>query len=620
MDIQYGIITKSSLENIKECNKKMINASIYQSWDISVSRYNSNFVLGKVSEHKNDIYENNQFVLTLSGSINQPRPKDFNSDLDYIASIYENHGKDKLKQLSGSFSISIYDKQEKVLTLVTDRLSSQPIYYYSNENIIVYSSSVGTILQSGLVRSKFNINALPIFFQTHEAYLSNGLTFFKDINIIPPATVLSFSSTGISSEKYWKISLKRPNYFRPIDHFEEFKSLFKSSIINCTRGFKNIGVFISGGLDSRWIAATMVELGIKAKYITFGIRNGRQQSILRELSDKLDLDSYFFEINGDFIYKDSENIVRHGSGEMRVRDCHFFSHLDKIKKEFNFDLLLTGYLGGELMGAMLPKRGLKGGISGQPFDPIFPEKKLTPSVSINYYLKNVDLSKIIDRDIYEQIEILNQNYISTYFSASNPINNINDNAVLHEVYEFDQRTPRYVMQIFRNLSWFFNTSRPFMENNLIDFALNLPYNMRCGEKFYQHALNYCYPLINDVIWEKTMCPPDSKLFSLTKARIKRSAIVRLNNSIKHFTKGKKNILNSRLYQSDYRAYSYLLKESKNEEFIKDLLLSPKTLERGILCKDYIKSKVHNHFAGIENNEIDICNLINFELINRIFPI
>ena len=59
-------------------------------------------------------------------------------------------------------------------------------------------------------------------------------------------------------------------------------------------------------------------------------------------------------------------------------------------------------------------------------------------------------------------------------------------------------------------------------------------------------------------------------------------------------------------------------ETKNRKFVRKLLFDEKCLDRGIFKKDFIKKTIEDHMIGKKDNNVWICDLINFELMMREF--
>lgn len=601
----FGIyFNNKSLVPITIIEKKMEKATKYHTWDISESINGRSFVIGKTSFKQNQIINKNNIIVSLAGNLIY---SDLNESIkeEYIFQSYLNKKIKALKYLNGSFSISLLDNNLDTLYLISDRLSSQPIYYYKDDDKIIFSSTIKAILASGFVNPDFNYNVLPSYIQTYERYIIGNETFFKNIYMQPAASILTFSKGNFNIEKYWKPSFHRPQDFNPVDHFNIFKEMFKNSIRECIQDNKNIGFLVSGGLDSRYLAACIKELGIDATAFSFDVKNGLQEKIVKKLMSRLGIKYHFYELNGNFIRNLAKDIVHNGDGSMRLRDCHFIGSLEHIKKNFDIDIMLTGHFGGELFGQVLPKTRFG----------IIPTDKLTVDLLINLYENKESLTECLTKEILESIEESRIDKVTKYFNEH--IMNYAPSE-LADLYEFEEISRRHVLQLFHFIDWYFDVRRPFMNNDLIDFAINLPYEMRARQTFYQRALNYCFPELSDIISEHGLCPPDSPVWKLGPKMIWEKGLQIMDSMIGRVSIGKSSLYKTKLFSADYRSYAYWLRETENERYIRDLLFDERCLNRGIFKEDFIKKSIEDHMTGKKDNNIWICDLINFELMMKEF--
>jgi asparagine synthase (glutamine-hydrolysing) len=96
-------------------------------------------------------------------------------------------------------------------------------------------------------------------------------TSFQDIARLPPAHTLTASDTGLAIRRYWTLPIEEPVYYRrSADYIDRFKELSRTVVSDRLRTDR-VGVFMSGGLDSPFLAATSVQL----------MRSGRERNPVR---------------------------------------------------------------------------------------------------------------------------------------------------------------------------------------------------------------------------------------------------------------------------------------------------------------------------------------------------
>ena len=118
---------------------------------------------------------------------------------------------------------------------------------------------------------------------------------------------------------------------------------------------KRIGIFLSGGLDSRLLAGYAKKIADKTDIelisFTFGTKGGWQEKIAKKIAKRLNIENKFFEIPANSIANFAEEVVYKGDGDIRIRDTHFISQLNKVRNEV--DTVLVGLFCSELYGETL---------------------------------------------------------------------------------------------------------------------------------------------------------------------------------------------------------------------------------------------------------------------------
>ena len=102
------------------------------------------------------------------------------SDTEVILAAVEEKGIDWfINRANGMFSIALHNLTTNHLYLIRDRLGIKPLYYFKDEDKIVFSSEIKGILSSGLVKAEFNESAVDEYLGNR--YVRAPYTFFKNI-------------------------------------------------------------------------------------------------------------------------------------------------------------------------------------------------------------------------------------------------------------------------------------------------------------------------------------------------------------------------------------------------------------------------------------------------------
>ena len=185
-----------------------------------------------------------------------------NTDTEVIARGVEKYGDAFLDKLDGMFGLAIYFKREKQLLLARDSNGTKPVYYgFDKDYNICFSSEIKALLEIGFERKL----SKPAFAHYQKAgYNSGYLTLFEGIQKLVPGEVRTYDV--IESNVLNQRNLN--NYKYEYHHTHEIRDRVNQAVKQTLMGRRNIGLFLSGGIDSTSILYEMKELGIKPNTFT----------------------------------------------------------------------------------------------------------------------------------------------------------------------------------------------------------------------------------------------------------------------------------------------------------------------------------------------------------------
>lgn len=192
------------------------------------------------------------------------------TDTEVILALYAEYGEKSFSILRGMFAFGLWDGNNQKLFLVKDRYGIKPLYYYADNEKLVFASTVKALENSGIIPIQKN----------PEAYI--GFLLFGSVPL-PTTTIKNVYAVSVGHYLIREAdgSQKLIKYYDPLDYFNLGKSDLPNIDVNLRRSdFQNIegiikqtrellsnsinfhlisdaplGVFLSGGLDSSVIAA-----------------------------------------------------------------------------------------------------------------------------------------------------------------------------------------------------------------------------------------------------------------------------------------------------------------------------------------------------------------------------
>lgn len=192
------------------------------------------------------------------------------SDTEVILEAFETWGIEAtLKRLTGMFAITLWDRQERVLHLMRDRIGEKPLYYGRAGNSFVFASELKAMRQFPKWEGTINRNALALFLRYN--YIPAPYTIYECIYKLIPGTILSLSwqSGGCRNVletqpvPFWSArEVAEQGIAEPFEGTEEqavskLDELLHDAIRLQMEADVPLGAFLSGGVDSSAIVALM---------------------------------------------------------------------------------------------------------------------------------------------------------------------------------------------------------------------------------------------------------------------------------------------------------------------------------------------------------------------------
>ena len=201
------------------------------------------------------------------------------SDTEVLLELFENYGvKEGISLCKGMFAIALYDRQEKMLYLLRDRVGEKPLYYGWVNDSFVFASDVGCIAALDGFHNEINKGVLPIYFI--HGYIPAPYSVYENIFKLEPGTILTLKAPykEYTIENYWSMKEaarkgeENPFKGSETEATEELERLLKASIADQMVADVPVGAFLSSGIDSTTVVALMQSLSSKqVRSFTIGV-------------------------------------------------------------------------------------------------------------------------------------------------------------------------------------------------------------------------------------------------------------------------------------------------------------------------------------------------------------
>ncbi|MBW2184954.1 MAG: hypothetical protein JRG71_00710 [Deltaproteobacteria bacterium] len=396
---------------------------------------------------------------------------------------------DLLGQLNGLFTAALWQPVEKRLVLVNDRLGFRPLYYSYDvsKQRFVFSSDLRGVI-AVLTNRKINWQAASVFL--HLGHHLGEATWFEGVHVLPPGSILQFENNSVHIRKYWDICSIAINEF--IDHEQAVDGIIETFKLSIKRRHEAAStrevVFLSGGIDSRRIAAELSSQKVKfPTYTTRGFNNlFGNRSLAAEVSDALGVSNRFVNLpENNFLTEywprcndllDYETNLHQWMLPL-VDQCDDFGgvNYDGIGGDvlINAVLRTSGFLSSEGLASSreMGLNELAERLTGPALDFSF----ITPELR-----RNLSYESAVDAVKEELIKYDNDDNQLTYFYLLN-------------------RTRRNIaLSPTRLISRKFECFLPYLDNDFVEFALSIPANIKVSNPLRRETLDRAYPYLMNI--------------------------------------------------------------------------------------------------------------------------
>ena len=175
-------------------------------------------------------------------------------DWAFVAAAYERFGDAFPRHLKGDFVAAVFDRRSKRLLVARDRVGVRPLCYAMPAGAVVFASDAKALLQYPGVRAAPDTLSLADFILGFRSRDCAGRTFFRDIQTLPPAHLLTATPLGVTVRPYCDFDVTRRLHFPAfLDYVFAFHEIFVNAVRRRLQSAHAVGISVSGGLDSAYI-------------------------------------------------------------------------------------------------------------------------------------------------------------------------------------------------------------------------------------------------------------------------------------------------------------------------------------------------------------------------------
>ncbi len=232
-----------------------------------------------------------RFVISFNGEVFnfralrqelEPRGHRFrgHSDTEVMLAAIEEWGlEEAIRRFIGMFAFALWDRRERSLHLVRDRLGIKPLYYGWADRTLLFASELKAFRAHPAFRPEIDRDALAAYMRHN--YVPCPHTIYKRVFKLAPGTILTVSPRRRDPEPktYWSArevardGLRAPLGASADEATSQLDSLLRDAIKLRLESDVPLGAFLSGGVDSSTVVALMqAESARPVRTFTIGFR------------------------------------------------------------------------------------------------------------------------------------------------------------------------------------------------------------------------------------------------------------------------------------------------------------------------------------------------------------
>ncbi|MFX0200275.1 MAG: asparagine synthase-related protein [Candidatus Hodarchaeota archaeon] len=532
-------------------------------------------------------------------------PKEFHDDKisqsDLVLRAYLQKGKLAFSSLRGQFALALWDETNKTLFLVSDRTGSRNLYWTLSEGDFIFSSQLKSFLP--VLRGNLRLDELGVAEYLTFGYQMGDVTFFKDIRLLPPGSILIWKDGVISFEKYWVPDMgegRKPISFN--ESVEQLSKLLDAANSRCVSPVHRVGLGLSGGLDSRLVAAYLsCQPSISCTGYAFNsLEPPSEGFVASAIAKSLGFDFKHVEFTPEEFIDSMEECTWLTEG--LINTCEFMILAQRAS--LDVESLLWGYLGDVLSGGPAYVKGLH-------FPPWLYKSGIRENLApLCFDLDSTGNGMVPEGEHRQAFDSKFLTYINGavrehYLQCFNEVRcEIPLNTLIF--YELQQRQRRRTLRVQSISDSFLPTLYPYLDDDVVEFFLAMNPKYKKYKRAYGEVLCRVFPELSRIIRPNSRIP--------IKIEIKFKRAVQFYGRIKNkFGEWLPSMPGDRFEAVD-NIYNHTLKSKLYNRARKTLLSLAR--DRMILTEDYVLNLLDNYISGKKNAHYLILKLMTLEIFLR----
>jgi asparagine synthase (glutamine-hydrolysing) len=181
------------------------------------------------------------------------------SDTETLLYLLVEYGPDVLNEVSGIFSVALWNRRQRRLILARDPIGVKQLYFHEDANRVVFASEIKSLFCFPGVAAEMDPEGVNQYLHFHTPLFER--TFFKGIRQLQAAENMEVSERGTRRKRYWQLDGFDSAFEKPADAVEELALTLSKVVQDQLMSDVPVGSFFSGGIDSTAVASFATRSG-----------------------------------------------------------------------------------------------------------------------------------------------------------------------------------------------------------------------------------------------------------------------------------------------------------------------------------------------------------------------
>jgi len=407
------------------------------------------------------------------------------TDTEVVLKAFAQWGEKALERFNGMFAFALWDRERRELLLARDRYGIKPLYYARVGDRFLFGSEIKAIIANGAYRTDIDLEGLLEYF-TFQNFFTDR-TLFKGVRLLPAGSLMRVSLADRSvgaSRRFWDFAFVEPEKALSAGECEEeLDRLIRQAVNRQLVSDVDVGAYLSGGMDSGSITALAAKQlpYIKSFTCGFDLNSASGVELAYDERGPAEYMSYLFKTEHyEMVLKagDMERVLPRLAWhleEPRVGQCYPNFYAAQLAGKF-VKVVLSG-AGGDELFAGYPWRYYRAVVNadfGHYVDKYYAFwQRLLPNDRIEAVFRPIwkDVKHVSTRDIFSGV------FAQHPGQLTRPEDYVN-----HSLY-FEAKTFLHgllVVEDKMSMAHSLETRVPFLDNDLVDFAVRIPAKLKLG--------------------------------------------------------------------------------------------------------------------------------------------